>query len=349
MKIGLTYDLREFYESIGLSDEQIAEFDSPSTIKHLVETLEKLGHEVDPIGNAQNLIKRLADGDRWDLVFNIAEGLNGFGREAQVPAILDVYNIPYTFSDPLVSALTLHKGMTKQVVKDLGIPTANFYVVEKESDLKELEKLTKNNQLTFPLLAKPIAEGTSKGVNPDSKIKTMSEIQKVIPKMLRQYKQPVLVEDFLPGREFTVGILGTGDDSKVVGVVEIILLGGKAEPEVYSYINKEECEERVWYKPVSHKDDELVKIACDFALKVHKGLGCRDASRIDFRADKDGTLCFIEANPLPGLHPTHSDLPIIATNNNIDYVELLNTIVESAAKRADMQIKQKVYKRGVIE
>ena len=130
MKIGITYDLRQYYLSQGMGEEETAEFDSPVTIESIDSTLSELGHVTDRIGNIRNLTSRLAAGDHWDLVFNIAEGIRGFGREAQVPALLEAYDIPYTFSDPLVLSLTLHKGMTKHVIRDLGIPTADFAVVE---------------------------------------------------------------------------------------------------------------------------------------------------------------------------------------------------------------------------
>ena len=129
MKVGITYDLREEYLCEGFSLEETAEFDKPDTIDSIEEALQLLGHETERIGHVRSLVARLAGGSRWDLVFNIAEGLSGFGREAQVPAVLDAYGIPYTFSDPLVLSLTLHKGMTKRVVRDLGIPTPGFAVV----------------------------------------------------------------------------------------------------------------------------------------------------------------------------------------------------------------------------
>ena len=164
MKVGITYDLRDEYLKLGYSEEETAEFDKDSTISAIEDTLIELGHTTERIGNIWDLSKKLLDGKSWDLVFNIAEGLRGIGREAQVPALLDAYNIPYTFSDPLVLALSLHKGMTKRVLRDLGIPTPNFY------EVKSIEDIDKVN-LEYPLFAKPIAEGTGKGIHADSKIK----------------------------------------------------------------------------------------------------------------------------------------------------------------------------------
>ncbi|MBE0557918.1 MAG: D-alanine--D-alanine ligase, partial [Proteobacteria bacterium] len=130
MKIGMTYDLRDDYLAEGYGEEETAEFDHPKTIAAIEEALNDLDYETDRIGHIRALAMRLVAGERWDLVFNIAEGLRGFGREAQVPALLDAYDIPYTFSDPLLLTLTLHKGMTKRVIRDLRIPTPAFAVIE---------------------------------------------------------------------------------------------------------------------------------------------------------------------------------------------------------------------------
>ena len=163
MNIGLTYDLRTDYLAEGYSEEETAEFDQPATIEGIEAALLELGYATDRIGNAKRLVERLAQGDRWDLVFNIAEGLHGVAREAQVPAMLDVYDIPYTFSDPLVLSLALSKNLTKTVVRQAGIPTPDFALVERPADVDAIN-------LPFPLFAKPVAEGTSKGITAASKI-----------------------------------------------------------------------------------------------------------------------------------------------------------------------------------
>ncbi len=135
VKIGMTYDLRDDYLAEGYGEEETAEFDHPATIAAIEGALRDLGYETDRIGHIRALAKRLIAGERWDLIFNIAEGLRGFGREAQVPALLDAYDIPYTFSDPLILTLTLHKGMTKRVIRDLGIPTPDFAVIESPEEI----------------------------------------------------------------------------------------------------------------------------------------------------------------------------------------------------------------------
>ncbi|GIK98651.1 MAG: hypothetical protein BroJett029_28600 [Alphaproteobacteria bacterium] len=322
MRVGLTYDLREQYLAEGYGLEETAEFDRPDTIDAIERVLVRLGFAVDRIGHVRQLAARLVAGDRWDLVFNIAEGLDGIGREAQVPALLDAWRIPYVFSDPLVMALTLHKGMAKRVVRDQGVPTAPFAVVEQPADVAAVD-------LPFPLFAKPVAEGTGKGVTPASKVTSVSGLRKVCRQLLQQFRQPVLVETFLPGREFTVGITGTGARARHVAVMEVVLTE-KAEADVYSYVNKEECESRVVYRLV---DDAEARAAAEVALAAWRALGCRDGGRIDIRSDAAGRPHFLEVNPLAGLHPEHSDLPIMCGLAGISYDDLIGRIVDSALAR----------------
>jgi len=322
MRIGLTYDLRSEYLAEGYSLEETAEFDRPDTIDAIEGALRSLGHDTDRIGHVRSLAARLASGDRWDLVFNIAEGLFGIGREAQVPALLDAYDIPYTFSDPLVLSLTLHKGMTKRVIRDLGIPTPDFAVVERESDLDGI-------RLPYPLFAKPVAEGTGKGIGPASKVTGPEGLRTVCRDLLARHRQPVLVETYLPGREFTVGIVGTGDAAESLGVIEVVLLSN-AENHAYSYENKEKCEECVEYVLA---EDEEAREAEAVALAAWRGLGCRDGGRVDLRSDERGRPSFIEVNPLAGLHPAHSDLPILCNLRGIPYLDLIRRIMDSALER----------------
>lgn len=322
MKIGMTYDLRADYLAAGYGEEQTAEFDRPDTIDAIEGALRALGHQTDRIGKLDSLVKRLASGQRWELVFNIAEGLYGFGREAVIPALLEAYRIPYTFSDPLMMSVTLHKATAKRLVRDLGIATPDFALVRNRRELAGID-------LPYPLFAKPVAEGTGKGVTPVSKIASAAELQKVCGDLLVTYQQPVLVETFLPGREFTVGIVGNGDNARAIGVIEVVLLDN-SEPEVYSYHNKEICEEVVEYRAV---DDPEAQEAVRVALQVWHGLGCRDAGRVDLRSDRNGRPNFIEINPIAGLHPEHSDLCIIATKFGIGYQQLIAEIVAATLLR----------------
>lgn len=325
MRVGLTYDLRSEYLAAGYGEEETAEFDRADTIDSIEGALRELGHKTDRIGNVRQLVGRLASGDRWDLVFNICEGLRGPGREAQVPALLDAYEMPYTFADPLMMSVCLHKGLTKTIIREYGLATPRSLLVEDVSALN-------GSTLRFPLFIKPVAEGTGKGITPNSKIATPVELAAGCAELLAKYRQPVLVEEFLPGREFTTGLIGTGNDATVLGTLEIILLDA-AEPEVYSYVNKERCEELVEYRLVRGHNDPEVAAAEALALAAWRALNGRDAGRIDLRSDANGQPSFIEANPLAGLHPQHSDLPMIATAVGMPYIDLIRRIVNSAAKR----------------
>jgi D-alanine-D-alanine ligase len=169
-------------------------------------------------------------------------------------------------------------------------------------------------------------------VTPASKIGSRSELASVCLALLDRFRQPVLLERYLPGREMTVGIWGTGSRAEVIGTLEIVLRAG-AEPEVYSYINKEQCEQLVEYRPVSGAGDDEVRRAEEIAVAAWRTLGCRDAGRVDLRSDADGNPQFIEVNPLAGLHPNHSDLPMICTSVGVPYAELIERIVDSASTR----------------
>ena len=326
--IGITYDLRDDYLKEGYGLEETAEFDLPDTIEAIEKVILDNGFIADRIGNIKALTRRLAADNRWDLVFNITEGMYGFGREAQVPALLDAYNIPYTFSDPLGHAISLHKGMTKHILRDLGIPTPAFVVVNHAADIDKVD-------LPFPLFAKPVAEGTSKGITALSKITSREALHQTCQYILQTFKQPALVETYLPGREFTVGILGSGKDAKVLGVIEVILKPA-AEQNAYSYENKEHYENLVQYALV---DDDEAKKAREIALKAWRYLDLKDAGRVDLRSDALGSPHFIEVNSLAGLNPKRSDLPILCNLLGVSYHVLISSIIESALRRADINRK----------
>lgn len=322
LTVGLTYDLRDDYLAMGYSQEETAEFDRPDTIDALDGVLRELGYKTTRIGHIRELARRLVAGERWDIVFNVAEGLRGVAREAQVPALLDAYDLPYTFSDPLVLALTLDKALTKRVLRDLGVPTSDFAVVTCEADVDRV-------RLPYPLFAKPIAEGTAKGIDVRSKIDGPDQLRAKCGELLRTFKQPVLVEPFLSGREFTVGITGTGAEAVAVGTLEVVLKEG-AEPFGHTYHNKEHCETVIGYPladPVSAREAERI------ALDAWRGLNCRDAGRVDLRCSAEGRMNVLELNPLAGLHPSHSDLPILCTAVEMPYLELIRRIMDSARRR----------------
>ena len=322
IKVGFTYDLRSEYLKMGYSEEETAEFDREDTVEAIESTLQGLGYLTVRIGNVKQLAAALVNGERWDIVFNICEGMYGIGREAQVPALLDAWNIPYVFSDPLVLSLTLNKAMTKRVIRDAGIPTADFRVVYSAEEASETD-------LTYPLFAKPLAEGTGKGINGNSVIRSPRELLGVVRELTGKFRQPVLVERFLSGREFTVGITGSGNNASATGTMEITL-NDMAEKEVYSYQNKEEYESMVEY---SIAEKEITEKCEKLALDAWKILGCQDGGRVDIRCDDEGEPNFIEVNPLAGLHPVNSDLPILSALNGVSYSELLDRIMLSALSK----------------
>lgn len=322
MRIGLTFDLRADYLAQGYGEEETAEFDSEVTIAGLCGALAELGHAPVRIGNVRRLTERLARGERFDAVFNICEGLKGVAREAQVPAVLEAYDVPYVFSDPLTLALALDKGMAKRVVRDAGIATPDFAVIECAGDIEAIA-------LPFPVFAKPVGEGSGKGVSAASRADNGAALARTVHDLLDRFHQPVLVETFLPGREFTVGITGTGRDARSLGVMEVIF-GENAKAHGYGYENKEYYEDKMSYRIA---DDDEARAAADVAVAAWRALRCRDGGRVDIRSDAEGRPHFIEVNPLAGLNPEKSDLVFLTRFQGIGYRDLIGRIMESFFKR----------------
>jgi D-alanine-D-alanine ligase len=322
MKIGLTYDLRSWYTDRGYSMEDTAEFDKQETVDALDGSLVKMGYVTEQLGNAFQLVEALASGKRWDLVFNIAEGLYGDGRESVIPALLDQYKIPYVFSGPVIMGISLNKHLTKLIVKSAGVPVSPGMLI---SEIKEVDDC----RLEYPLFVKPVSEGTGKGITSKSLVRSPGELRKLAEWILTRFSQPALVEEYLPGREFTVGITGSGDDAKVIGGMEVIC----ADNLPYSVEVKENYQQYCKYKTLDKDIEEECKMV---ALNAWKALGAVDAGRVDLKADKYGKICFIEANPLAGLNPVHSDLPILARMYGIEYQMLMEMIMKSARKRLNL-------------
>ncbi|MBM4221193.1 MAG: D-alanine--D-alanine ligase, partial [Gammaproteobacteria bacterium] len=272
MRVGLTYDLRDEYLAAGYSEVETAEFDQLETIDAIAGALQRQGLAVERIGSAQRLTTRLVAGDRWDLVFNFCEGLYGYGRESLVPALLDAWQIPYVFSDPLACALTLHKGMAKHVVRGHGLATPDFAVIEDPADVAA------GLRLRYPLFAKPVAEGTGKGISVASRVDSPDVLEPVCRDLIEQHRQPVLVEEFLPGREFTVGLIGTGPATEALGTMEVHF-GPQADPGIYTFDNKAHWEGRVSYTLLT--EEPLVQAVEALAVNAWRALGCRDGGRLD--------------------------------------------------------------------
>jgi len=319
MKVGLTFDLRSWYIDRGYSMDETAEFDKQETVDALENSLRQMGYETEPVGNAFQLIEALATGKRWDIVFNIAEGLYGDGRESVVPAILDQYKIPYVFSGPVIMGLSLNKHIAKLVVSAAGVPVSPGMLI---SDSKELDK----TDFEYPLFVKPVSEGTGKGITEKSLVNSFTELKTMVEWILSEFRQPALVEEYLPGREFTVGIIGYGEEAVAIGGMEVICANNLP----YSVEVKENYLEYCTYKPLG---DEIIDECKSVALKAWRALDAVDAGRVDLKADRNGRICFIEANPLAGLNPVHSDLPILARMYGIQYQTLMEMIMKAAVKR----------------
>ena len=323
MKIGVTYDLRADYLALGFSEEDAAEFDAEETVAAICGALAHHGHEPERIGGIHALTARLAAGARWDAVFNFCEGLKGVAREAQAPALLEAFDIPYVFSDPLTLALSLDKAMAKRVVRDAGVAVADFVVVEQVQDAEGIG-------LVFPLFCKPLSEGSGKGVGTMSRVDGPADLARTVSHLLARFRQPVLVEEFLPGREFTVGLTGTGADARVLGVLEIVQKSGYVG-HGYGFENKQaNWEDKL---DIVRATDAAANAAGKVALDAWRVLRCRDGGRVDVREDVAGRPCFIEVNPLAGLQPGYSDFCFIAENAGLSYNDLIGVFLDSFLKR----------------
>jgi D-alanine-D-alanine ligase len=325
LKVGITYNLKkDFSQQENQPIDFLEEFDAEETIDAIRRVLEGEGHDVIKLGGDAGLIDRLRR-TPVDIVFNIAEGLHGRNREAHIPALLEFLSIPYTGSDPLTLSLTLDKAMAKRIVMSQNIPTPRFKKVEKVEDLHGLD-------LRYPLFVKLCHEGSSKGVRLDSKISDAQSLREKTTGLLETYGSPVLVEEFIKGPEFTVGILGN-ENPFVLGVMQIEIKGRAPEESVYSLEIKREWEEKVRYHCPPSIDQDLLRKIEEVALRSYRALECRDVSRVDIRVGEDRTPYFLEINPLPGLSPVYGDLVMIARSMGWDYDRLVKTIFHHAVKR----------------
>ena len=327
MKIGITFNLRgeAMADPAGIGDGD-EEFDSPETIEALAEVLRTGGHAVEKLGFGRKLIDRLL-ADPPDAVFNIAEGYHGRSRESQVPALLEMLSIPYTGSDPLTLALTLDKDLAKKVVSSRGLKTPGHIVLEAPRVLGE-EDL---QGLRPPLLVKPSYEGSSKGIRLASKVSGLNEANAQAEWLFAEYGGPVMVEEFLDGPEFTVGVIGNSPP-RVLGVMMIRHRSLPPEDFLYSLEVKRDWENQVEYLVPPPVDGALLLEIEELALGAYQALGCRDVSRVDIRL-RDGEPHFLEVNPLPGLSPEYGDLVIMAGRMGIGYEQLVLEIFAHARRR----------------
>jgi D-alanine-D-alanine ligase len=327
MRIGLSYDLKEsFSASQGQPEDALEEYDSAETVEALKTAVESRGHSAVKLGGGQEFLRNVLQ-EKVDFVFNISEGLGSYrSREAQVPSVLEMLNIPYSGADPQCLAVCLDKALTKKIVACEGIRTPRWQVLAPG----QIESADWNSW-SYPAFVKPVWEGSSKGIRLRSLVRNPQQLRSLIGDLLGHYHQPVLVEEFISGEEITVGLVGNSP-AGVVGVMRVVPRQ-KAADFVYSLEVKRDYEKLVDYEcPASLPEETLRRIRAD-SLKAFAVLGCRDFARVDFRVDAGGVPYFLEINPLAGLNPKSSDLVIMAGLVGIRYNDLIGSILESALKR----------------
>jgi len=332
MHIGLTFNLKSDVQgNHDGPEDRFEEFDSEETIGALEAVIRSRGHTVTRLGWGTAMLDRIDEARRAgkpvDGVFNLAEGIGGRGREAQVPAVLEMLGIPHTGSDALTLGITLDKALAKRVAASHGIPTAPFVTV------REVADLDRARALRFPLFAKPAAEGSSMGIRDRSVVETWEELRTLVTALSSDYGGDVLIEEFLSGDELTVGIIGNGEEARVVGTMQIVPKVQAGTPFVYSLEVKRDFRQRVDYIMSEGIDAERRAAVERVALDVHYAFGCRDVSRVDIRFDRDDRPAFIEVNPLPGMNPSTSDLVILATGHGWKYDELIGSVLDAAISR----------------
>ncbi len=317
------------------STDTYAEWDTWETISALKEALEQY-HNVTLVEANEDAFNRFRE-LRPDIVFNIAEGAYGVSRESQIPAILDMLQIPYTGSDALTLGICLDKARTKEILSYYGIPNAKFKVADSIDDLKNLS-------FDFPLMVKPVCEGSSKGIYSSSFVQNEDELYSEVNRITHGYNQSALIEEFLPGREFTVAVLGNDDDAQTLPIIEIVY---DRYPEgivpLYSFeakwiLDTKESDFNVFDCP-ANVDPVLEAKIKKIVLDTYHVLKCKDWSRVDVRLDKNGEPSIIEINPLPGIMPDpteNSSFPKAARAAGLTYDQMINSVLYAAAKRYNL-------------
>jgi D-alanine-D-alanine ligase len=328
MKIGITYNLKdEMYPYSALDSEFAEEFDTESTIDAICNVFQRNGYETARLGSGLEIVEKIKK-ERVDFVFNIAEGYSGRNRESQVPSILEMLNISYSGSDPLTLGLTLDKIMAKKIALQAGIPTPRFKIIKKINGLSLIE-----NKLRYPLITKPAWEGSSKGVYNSSKVFNKNELQKNVALLFEKYaEQPVLVEEYIEGREITVGIIGN-DLPQILGLMEIVNKNNNGDDFFYSLETKKDWKRLVDYISPPNINRLLEKHITHYAISAFKEFGCRDIARIDFRISGNERVFMLEVNPLPGLSPEYADLVIMTEKLGMSYEDLIMAIFNHALSR----------------
>ncbi len=326
MKIGFTYDL-ETDHPIKPDDppDTLAEFDRSPTIDLIGKSLAINGNKVIYIGNVHHLLADISMFKKSvDIVFNIAEGASGRNREAQVPVILELFRIPYVGSDGLTQALTLDKFMTKKILLSSDINTPNYM------HIKNTVSSINTSTLNFPLIVKPRWEGSSKGITGKSRVENRHQLVKQVNHIIKVYKQPVLIEEFITGAEYTVAIIGNGDSVRTY-IYKVVF--GSDKPTGDEYFLSENVEnDEVCYISADDLDLKLKKLLHSLAFKTYESVGCLDFGRVDIRIDKSGQPYVLEINPLPSLN-IKDTFGILAIDTGMGYTKMIQQILISACKR----------------
>lgn len=325
MRFGITYDLKDAAAQLpGQPDDLQEEFDSPKTIDAIAAVLRSRGHDVVKLGDGRGLLQQLL-ADPPDFVFNLAEGAGiGRSREARVPALCEMLGIPHTGSDPLTLAVTLDKPIAKTIVAAAGVSVPASALVEPDGPLPHAINLR------FPVILKPAWEGSSKGIRDRSLVEEPAELAPLLHAMRQDYRQPIMIEEFISGAEVTVGVIGN-NPPQVIGCLHVV---PKENPDkfVYGLEVKRNYHHRVEYVSPPRLPGPTIEVIEKAALRCYHALGCRDVARVDFRV-RDGMPYFLEVNPLPGVNPEDSDLVILAKLRGWSYEQLVGRIVDEANKR----------------
>ncbi|MEK7353671.1 MAG: ATP-grasp domain-containing protein [Chloroflexota bacterium] len=327
MRIGLSCDLKEAVPAEpGGPDDAFEEYDSPKTIQIIVESLESKGHSVVVLGGGPEFLDNIRR-EKVDIVFNIAEGRGSYrSREAQVPSVLEMLDIPFTGSDPQCLAISLDKTVTKKLAITFGVSTPKWLTINNKAELERDDW----SEIPFPAIVKPAYEGSSKGIRLTSLTHNVKQAQQEASRILESYRQPVMIEEFIDGDEVTVGIIGNSSP-RIVGMMRIIPRK-KDSPFVYSLEVKRDYVNLVDYECPARLGQEVLDKMTAASLNVFKGLGCRDFARIDFRIGREGVPYFLEVNPLPGLG-TYSDLVIMAIKMGWTHQKLIGAVLDAALER----------------
>lgn len=320
LRVGIACNMK-----LDRSDDTQAEFDEPETIEAIKRALNKGGFEPVVLEATKGFPEKLKE-ERPDFVFNIAEGVSGRSREAQIPAILDYYGVPYTGSDAAALAVALDKALTKRLASSIGVKTPPFFIITSK-DFKVPE------DMIYPVILKPNAEGSSKGISDVSVAADEKELREKAGRELDMYGGEIMAEAYIDGREFTVGIVGNGKDAKAYEPMEIIYNKLRGAYKVYSFEVKRNYRDYISYKCPAEVDIKSNNAMKDAALGLFRLMGCRDFARMDFRMSMDGTVYFIEANPLPGLAPEYSDYPMLAGYNGVSYDDTVLGVLHEAIGR----------------